>query len=363
MFFSESADLGYSTLNIPASNIGLTPDMDGIRMIQETATEEWFNLREKMMRCEHKSIVNEDALLLEAGAGDFFKKIAEWFKKLIAYIKELIQKFIAFIDSKIKKDADFVKKYEKVVMNKDITKFEYNGYEWKYGENMASEVVSEIESLTNKVIKTVEVVEKATKNDLDSVKKDTEDGIENFLMGGKDSSDYKKEVFSTFVSSSDFEKDTLGVSYIKISEMLDTIKNKNKNIKTVEKLKTTAEKFFNKMASDFDKISTKLTGNKNDEKPLGAGKTETIKTKDDEGTVAYKDTDERNIKREYASLSASIARASGNIVNTTLGYCIEAIKMRNSEFRSIIAAVVSYNAKKNESYNFFEESTGVLDQF
>jgi len=368
MFFNESVNK-LTESDIPASNLGLTPDMDGIRMIQEASTEEWFNLREKMMRCEHAAIVNEDTFLLESGVGDFFKKVADWFRKMVSYVKEIFAKFVAWLDAKFMKDAEFVKKYEKVVMNKDINKFEYNGHAWKY-DNLAGFAQTAVGKVTSDPVGRIGKVQNSTAADVTEIKKSNEEKGYLKVMGFEDAEDMKTKIWNSFCEK-EYEKETLGISYIKMSDMLGTIKNKDKNVKEVQKLKDDQEKFFNTMAKDFDKISGQLSSQKNtgahteNETKAGAGKSDDFGTSGSstDQSVGYASTEVRNAKREYASQMASYARSCATTSNTLFGYSLDAVKQRSTEFRSVIAAVVGYNAPKSESYSFSNENAGVLDQF
>ena len=80
----------------------------------------------------------------EGALGNFVGKVKEMFKKLWAAIKALFAKFMAWIDSKVKSDKDFIAKYKKTLMSKisEVSDMEYKGHNWKLGNVPGTEVVA-----------------------------------------------------------------------------------------------------------------------------------------------------------------------------------------------------------------------------
>ena len=77
----------------------------------------------------------KDLFVNEAGAlGNFIEKAKTLFKKVIEKIAMIAKKFMAKINSYVVSDKDFVKKYEKDLLRRDLGSMKFTG--WKFSDYM-----------------------------------------------------------------------------------------------------------------------------------------------------------------------------------------------------------------------------------
>jgi hypothetical protein len=382
MFFSESMDYR-SSLNVEASETGLTPDMAGVYRLVSESTEEWYNLREKMMKVEHVSILREDAELLSEGAKEFFGKISGFFKKMLAKVKEIWKKFTVAINQAVMNDKDFIKKYEKVLRNKTLTGFETKGHKWKdnFGDLNIGNLITEAKSY-------LALVDKAgTQKDSEINRmrehfsgSEFDEEVRAKILGasGKiEASDFAERFKLEITHDKSVEVDDLEMRDLNMGAMIDFVKGADKNIKEAQKDQAAVEKLLEDFAKFFDGVSKKL----NDQKE-GDGKVKV----DGKENGSYRDgkfgdtsvegrdlghmssrhggghSDIKNNMRDAASVVAGGCRKMSTIATQAFGMLISEIRNRRSEYRSILAKMVTYKPK-SEGYDFVNESSSILDQF
>lgn len=405
MFFSESHNYFGSTLNVEASETGLTGDQAGVYRLIAESTEEWYNLREKMMKLEHYAIIKEDQDLLSEGASSFFTQIGDWFMKALARIKEIWQKFVTWITQQVATDNQFVKKYEGVLRNKTLNGFKVQGHKWKKG-SLGDGLKFEV--LLRRAEEFMDHVENV--KDTASVAKVKELMAEGFAdaaraavlgrSGEVKEGEFASEIRKTFMEGGELEAVELQLNDLPSGVLLDIIKNANKNIdsakkeqKVIEKLLSEAAKFYKELGSrmtapNSDKAATrsgayqgpadyKKAGMKGYEHDIDDAK---MDAKDSDHSVNIKGrtlkydegpdgkSDKRVAMREAAGVAASGCRTMATIASSAFGVLISGIKDRRNEFRSIIAKMVTFNggkddAKKSESYDFGAEGGSILDMF
>lgn len=72
-----------------------------------------------------------DLFVQEAGAfSSFISKAKEFFKKVLQKIKEIVKRFFMKIAQYTMKDKDFVKKYQKDLLTRNLKDFEFDGYKF-----------------------------------------------------------------------------------------------------------------------------------------------------------------------------------------------------------------------------------------
>lgn len=371
MFFNESMSFNSDDTNV--INTGLTGDPAGVYSALAEGNELWFNLREKMMRLEHVSIMKEkDGLiseaeaLLESGVQDFFNKIAGWFKWLWERIKEIFNKFVTMISALVMTDQAFLKKYEKVLLEKEseINRgFEAKIIDWKVSD-LTSKLNGGIKAAVSKAEGFMVKVNQVTDSkSLDSFKEEIQDekfkeSIQDIILSGSSGDDFKKNIRQTFVVGGNLDKDT--VSKWNVRGMINCIKNKEANIKeaqtakdNVKQLLEKAQKFYSNMSKelgkfDGDKFASKSATFANDEYSMNI--------KGGSGTK-----DNAAFKKTAASLSATGVKTISTICSTVFAEIIGAIKERRGDFRSCLNKMVTYKAKEkvNASYDFTDRKSVV----
>lgn len=394
MFFSESKNyFSESSLDIEATETGLTPDAAGAYRLVAESTEEWYNLREKMMRLEHVAIIREDEDLLAEGANDFFKRIADFFKKMLGKLKELWQKFTVMINNLVSNDADFVKKYEKVLRNKSLAGFEVKGHSWKDG-SLGSDL--KFDSLLRMAEGYLAKVQKTRTSDAVKSFRDEVDGagfgdtVRGALLGsGKkvEGGEFGEAVRRSFMKNGEVEADTISGNSLNIGTMLETVKSASKSIESAQKEQKVIEKLLEEAAKFYDGLSGRLEAPNSDKQASSSSKrgSDTVYKHDVEGKditdkhsshsvnikgreLGYREkedgtSDGRVSMREAATISAGACRQLSTIASAGFGHLIQGIKDRRNEYRSILAKMVTYKAKASEGYDFANESAGILDNF
>lgn len=286
-------------------------------------------------------------ILQEGALGNFFGKVKEMFKKLWEAIKALFTKFMAWLDSKIKSDKDFIAKYKKTLLAKagEVSDMEYKGYKWAFGPAPGTKVTVEIE-------KTVDKVEEKSKNILkDGI--DGEDGYApkathklasedpktaGFFEAKADGSDREQlieegikviaaalgvgqltdpaEVVSEFrekIHGGSMEPETM--TGPKVGELIKIVEEYEKDKKDAEKSMKEYEKTFRDTIKTLEKL----------EKAAANAKSATVDLS--------------------TSTLIAVAKAQASLANQIAGVFLAALKERRDEARSILAKVVTYKKK------------------
>jgi len=369
MFFNEDLIFGndHAEIYVEETNLGLEPDMSGCYRIIAEGTEEWYILREKMMRLEHDAIVNENTALLSEGQVGFFKRIADFFRGLWAKIKELWTKFTSWLAGKVLSDKTFVKKYEAVLRNKNIGKFSYTGWKWniKGGINIPGAVDAELKEVANKILSNSS--EKSAEEYEEAKREETYDNFRAKIIkgaGSKVTAENFEKTMKKIIRGG--EEKTPGLKP-DIMEMINTIKNAEESLKKIKEDKNAMDKMYNKVIAHFETAANDLakiapedeklsyTGTDRDDS-WGTGKTISSNVK--RGNDA-----KRKAAVIYANAQATKARKYSQIINQAFGIKMNAVREQRNEYRSVLAKVVAYNPELNDSYDFFSESTSVLDMY
>lgn len=284
-----------------------------------------------------------EEIIQEGAFSNFISKVKEMFKKLWAAIKALFAKFIAWIDTKIKSDKDFIAKYKQILSKKssEVSDMEYKGHNWgtfdvgKESENLkktAEETKKEGE-------KAAEKVEEATKDAGDKDKapeQSAKPANEADESPSKDGSDREaliaaaikemargagvKESDEPADVASDYREKLYGGS-VEAESMTGPDVSKLINVvETYEKDKAAANKIF--QATD-------------------KGYNSTIRALEKAERAALKSTEV-----DFSSSTAlAVAKAKASLHNQLVGIYLAALKDRRDEARSVLAKVITYKKK------------------
>lgn len=401
MFFKEynsaSAFAGYE-----ASETGLTGDEMGVQRLIAESAENWFNLREKMMKLEHVAIISEDVNLLSEGASDFFKRIADWFRKLGARIMEIFKKFSASIQRYTAGDADFVKKYKPIVEGLNLKGVKITARKWDSGELAPKVGFQAAITLAEGLLAQVKGM-KSTEQ-VKGFREEVE-GNSFALKIGKaltgeavEANKVAETVRSKFFEGGKSEEVEMDASSFKVEELFSTISNAAENISDAQKGQKAVETLIENCAKFYDHIASEISGGaaytnaKHSDGQGGAGKGYTSHTSGVDKSAGFtsgtksqsvqygEDSDSRNVMRDAASVAAGGARRVSSVASAAFGQVISAITSRRSEYKGIIAKMISRaggrkatkegekqdqkDSVNNESYDFGAEYAGsILDQF
>ena len=317
----------------------------------------------------------------EGALGNFVGKVKEMFKKLWAAIKALFAKFMAWIDSKVKSDKDFIAKYKKTLMSKisEVSDMEYKGHNWKLGNVPGTEVVAvaaTVEKVVNeaaeegkKVLKKTTIVGGGKNRAAVEGEKgktitygDAVDGVtkekpededkyvdqynymqDNSLIGeakedGSDREQLVEEgikkvaailgVKGNFTEAAEVVKEYKDMIYggsleaesmtgPKVSELIKVVEDYAKEKTAAEKAWKAYEKTFNNAVKEFERLEKEFNNNKDN-----AGKV----------NLSF-------------STKIAVAKAQASLANQAAGVFLTALKDRRDEARSILAKVVTYKKK------------------
>lgn len=283
---------------------------------------------------KYYSETGKDLFVNEAGAmKGFVEKAKALFRKIIEKIKAIFKKFMAKINSFTMSDKEFVKKYEKEIIRKDVTDMEFTGYE-KLKSGVPSDFSIKANDVANAVSKTFS---RGDSNDSDIITDQIEKNRGMIVGGGSMTEaefrdDLKEKLYG--------DKDTYDVTSALVRTALDTIKSTDKSIKAVEK----EQKDIIKSIEDFIKMMDKTATAVN--KVFDSQKTE------DKTDAAVKDI---NQQTKNANDTITIAKAASNDLTVAFGMLCQAHKDANRQAKALCVKVLSYN--KKESAGVSESAT------
>lgn len=276
----------------------------------------------------------KDLFMNEAGAfGGFIEKAKTLFKKIIEKIKAIFKKFMAKINSFTMSDKDFVKKYEKDILRKDVTDMEFTGYEKM--KNGATNYVLNMKAFNDFIGS-----DDMSLKDGDAVN-DKIESLRSTLVGDSGAMT-EAELRDKLKEDLYGDKETFDVTSTMVRTALSTIKDTSKTIKDIEKLqKETIKsienviKHLDKNLAEFNKDLNKDIKNKNDDE-IKSG---------NELTTAVNNR-------------ITVAKAISNDVTVIFGTCSAAAKDANRQAKALCVKVLSYN--KKESAGVYGESGDIF---
>lgn len=272
-----------------------------------------------------------DLFVQEAGAlSGLVTRIKEFFKKVIEKIKSIAKKFFAKINQFTMKDKDFVKKYSKELIRRDLKDFEYDGYKFPgiKGEHPFN-VTANKESVT------------AIKYDTDSDRVNDEiEANRGKLLGGKGKlteSEFRDELKEMLYG----DKESYAVT---IRNELNIISSTAELTKKAQKAEKDAIKAINDSIKTIEKIAD------NDIK---------IATKTDTDSYAA-ETRTKNTQR--IDKLVQVYRAFANDLTVSFGAYTKALADRNRQAKAICVKALSYKheaATLESSYEYGDIFSGV----
>ena len=260
-----------------------------------------------------------DLFVQEAGAfSGFLGKVKEFFKKVIEKIKSIAKKFVAKINQYTMKDKEFVKKYEKELVRRNLKDFEFDGYKFPLtkGNVSATGAINGVRS----------------DSDQDAINDIIERNRGNIVGGSAmTESEYRDELKEKLYG------DKENMDNISIRNELGIIRDTSKFVKEAEK----QEKDIIKEIEDFIKNIDKSidAANKNANNLQKAGKDSDAKMADD----YIKNMNNR----------ITVYKALSNDLTIYFGAYVKALNDRNRQAKAICVKALSYKPT-NESATFEE---------
>ena len=302
---------------------------------------------------ESTGVVREGEIsaLHEAVGGGIFKKIAEFFKKLIAKIKSIFATLIAKLRSLTMKDAEYVKKYEKELVNKsNLGKLEVK---WRKVVDKHKKLVDSWDFDPIGKFSPGFAINKYDEDSWTRVERcidgtlNSANGFNIGVTGVSNSEEITKEVVDSILENEDtLTLDDIGgwrttATFLKEHHKKLTTMNSsiNKTTKALDKLVN----HYNKKASDLNRLNTSNSDDKN-------YKYTSIKQNSNEEIIDA--SDENNVNNAEKEYQMSVA------FQTVILATIEAIKqvsvINYRQNKAAFVKAVTVNPKKLEESTYLD---------
>lgn len=280
-----------------------------------------------------------------------FTKIKEYFRTAFEKIKGLFKKMMALIDSWIKNDQDFVKKYRNTLLQVDTKGFEYEGYIHTLDKvelkSSADKTLSYLESSgmdsknvgphvknAKKVEDQVNAIEKWRSN-----KEDHMDKLRGVAAGESsvklNDKDFKEKLYEKLRNN---EKDKVKIGKISVPSLLEIVSSFKDSKKILNDNMKALEKNINDIIKNLNDQEKSLS------KDIPGDDKDAIKA--------------RATAIRFASEVASAQKSRLNILQIVNGAVMSALKQQNRQAKSMCVRLINYKPK-NES--FVSEGSSLLN--
>lgn len=284
-------------------------------------------------------------VILESSVSGFFAKMREFFRKAYEKIKSLFKTFIAVLDSWIKNDSDFVKKYRSTLIKINTKDFSFKGYRFKARELNLSKAGDSMEKVLNDIgLRDSKIVvdgsareahQKAVR-DWNSNKEDYIELLRGAALGESGKKYDHKEFMDKLTSKlRDGEDSPIEITNININEYLEIIS-------TFKSAKKEAEDDFRAAEKKINEIIKSLN---NQEKQI----TESLNSVEKDKQEAIVDA------IRYASTASSAYKTIVNLLQTIQGAKMSAMKQENRQAKAVCVKLLRYKPK-DESFAYSESS-------
>jgi hypothetical protein len=329
MIFDANGNVGgsYGAVNESPYELGLS---GALMHVYETECN--YNAMMKavgLSELKYYQETGKDLFLNEAGAfGGFIEKAKALFKKIIEKIKAIFKKFMAKVNSYTASDKDFVKKYEKDILRKDISDMEFTGYEGlKNGYVDPKLTYTKADDITTKTV-SFDSTGSTTAADSDALADQIETN-RGTIIGGSSmtEAEFRDELHEKLYG----DKSTFDVDSGMVRTALSTIKDTSKTVKDIEKeqkaIVTAIDKYIkalDKCANDFNKEFNKDVKSKSDDEIKGA-----------------------NNGTQLINNAIAEQKAFSNDMTVAFGMMSQAAKDANRQAKALCVKVLSYNKKES----------------
>lgn len=307
----------------------------------------------------------EIELLHEASIGGMFDKIKELAKKAWEKIKGLFKTFITKITVHMTRDnKSLVKKYQKEIYRKDLSKLKFK---WEkptgvsIGENLNSDKLLGLLTLAKGTGNADDIEKKVNDSDfIDTVLSDLSN-LKNTTQ-----SDFYKEVHEAMYEDED---EVEGMTSAILSQIIETLTNSSKTLKSVKKTESNVNTFFNKLLSSIDKIRNEVTKKLPNEKDAENTSDYKVSTKfgDKEGnfTIGDLESNKKVSNEEYNKKLNAVYNLVNKYQQGATMVCnaeMKETKFGIAQARRLFGKAAAFNPKSvKESYIMEEAFADALD--
>lgn len=311
IFNKETSSISYGAVQESPYDLGI-----GGALMHVWENEQNYNALMKAAALSEMKYYNEtggDLFVQEAGAlKGFIEKAKEFFKKIIEKIKSIAHKFMAQINKYALDDSKFVKKYEKELYRRDLTDFEYNGYQFTM-DLQDSWVKKEKTPL-------IDGLSKEGTDDADAINDICERNRASLVgdnSGKMTESEFREELHEKLYGDKEDFK-------VNIREELKDISETKKLTQDLEKKRKEAVKAIENFIKDLDKGVT------------GASKVDDAEKKD----ATLSETRSKAVK--YMNNQITVLKAYSNDLTVWFGATAKALADSNRQSKAICVKALSY---------------------
>ena len=302
--------------------------------------------------------INESSIITEGAIGNFFKKLKEFFLKLIEKIKGLVKSFMTkFVAMFVRDNKDLVKKYHKQVV-KNLNDNKLKNMSFKAHENFlkgdfsvlandkipTSGVLTETYLEIYKYVQYKDFAEKCQKMKEDLF--DNDKALEEAL--GCPLSDFKEEYMDLSLGSIDtFDEYTSSMNTI----VEGLLTNGGKTIKTLQNIQKKAESTCRKNLSSIEKAQKEFDKLEKDKMAKLSG---TVDGNKFESNAAFSKEDGTAL----TGLLYQAALVDQTVITTLMTTTIDLCKIQLKEARSVYIKAASFRGVKEDALmDFIDEAS------
>lgn len=341
MLFSEPR--ARDTVPVSEGSLGNSFYSEAIEMSM-ALTEDWYNLRHKMMACETEAIIAEDASLLSEGGREFFSKMAEFFRRIWGSVKRMWDRFTGACSRAFSSDEKFVRKYKSLIREKNLAGMTYRGYKYTIDEFVPRyQPESEFIKAPDADGMTAATVENYRSLVADESHYDTVRGKVIGMNTPIPYDDFDAELVRVFRDGEEKEEDH-EMDGATANQLIQALEDKDE-LKKCQKLKDDIDKFYSAVVSYFENAGTV----RGDEFIVNSFTVDgTSMTRSDDHAFKFRVSEEEKVRlvRGLANVRAEEARRISAIYNAAFGAKLDAIKERRVEARRVLSQAVAYRKEE-----------------
>ena len=332
--------------------------------------------------------VNDEEVMAfsESVIGDMLKRIKEFFMKLWSKIKAIFKSFMARIDSVwISSNKEFINKYKKDIIGKDLTDFEVT-----YRKKKSGGAMPDLSNLDDKA-KKADIPLTSANFDIKGYKEkkdkfDSTDAREKLLGSFVNQSsitekEFEKEAFDAYYE----DEESNEVTQSDISNIMSEMMSFKTDRKDLKKQNDDLDKALSKIVKGLDRVQTELFKkvpvndtnlnsdiNRTTVSYGGIGDHDNAKvnpngTKFGKNKISITDKDKRGEQisnlQGYLGFMSQGANIMQSCVLKATSVSLKIMDFGNKQNRKILARAVAYKRKKDEDTNLMMEAMAELAEW
>lgn len=297
--------------------------------------KEWYNINKKMIYLESKSLKEDNFTLLNLSIKDFFNKVIEILKRLRDNLNKFWIQFKTYAKQFDHKNAVQFKKYETIILNKDLKRFKSHSRKYTINNKVPNLSIKDeflrdfsLDKLRN--LTETEVVREQNKAD---------NFADNFR--GKILNKHYSILKEDFITELELVYRGNDKNYAKIElrdgsakmEFLNYLRSFEKDIDELDKQKTEINSFYNTLINYFKSFAKLVEKDGED----------IVRLKSTRGPSLDIYTDKYDLITTYGECKSRMCKSALSIYNMAFSMKLDAYKERNNRFKEILIDVLNFN--------------------